>query len=32
MDDLQAKVKALHADEATARAVYDDFLAHLSAE
>jgi hypothetical protein len=32
MDDLQAKVKALHADEARAKAAYDDFLANLSAE
>ena len=32
MDDLQAKLKALHADEATAKAAYDDFLANLSAE
>ena len=32
MDDLQAKVKALHADEAKAKAAYDDFLANLSAE
>ena len=32
MDDLQAKLKALHADEAKAKAAYDDFLANLSAE
>jgi hypothetical protein len=32
MDDLQAKLKSLHADEAKAKAAYDDFLANLSAE
>jgi DNA repair exonuclease SbcCD ATPase subunit len=32
MDDLQAKLKALQADEATAKAAYDDFLANLSAD
>jgi hypothetical protein len=32
MDDLSAKLKALHSDEAKAKAAYDDFLAHLSAE
>ena len=32
MDDLQAKLKTLHADEARARAAYDDFLANLTAE
>src|SRR5262245_50284764 len=32
MDDLQSKLKALHADEAKAKAAYDDFLANLSAE
>jgi DNA repair exonuclease SbcCD ATPase subunit len=32
MDDLQAKLKALQADEAKAKAAYDDFLANLSAE
>jgi hypothetical protein len=32
MDDLQAKVKGLHADEAKAKAAYDDYLANLSAE
>jgi hypothetical protein len=31
MDDLQAKLKNLHADEAKAKAAYDDFLANLSA-
>src|SRR5262245_44051318 len=32
MDDLQSKLKALHADEAKAKAAYDAFLANLSAE
>jgi septal ring factor EnvC (AmiA/AmiB activator) len=32
MDDLQAKLIALHADETKAKAAYDDFLANLSAE
>jgi hypothetical protein len=32
MDELQAKLKALHADEARTRSAYDDFLANLSAE
>jgi hypothetical protein len=32
MDDLQAKLKSLQADEAKAKAAYDDFLANLSAE
>jgi len=32
MDDLQAKLKSLHADEAKSRAAYDDFLANLSAD
>jgi hypothetical protein len=32
MDDLQAKLKALQADEAKAKAAYDDFLANLSTE
>jgi hypothetical protein len=32
MDDLQAKLKALHADEAKAKAAYDDFLANLSTD
>jgi hypothetical protein len=32
MDDLSARLKTLHADEATAKAAYDDFLANLSAE
>ena len=32
MEDLQAKLKSLHADEAKSRAAYDDFLANLSAE
>ena len=32
MDDLSAKLKTLQADEAKARAAYDDFLANLSAE
>ncbi|HJZ94460.1 MAG TPA: DUF4139 domain-containing protein [Gemmataceae bacterium] len=32
MDDLQAKLKTLHGDEARTRAAYDDFLANLSAE
>jgi hypothetical protein len=32
MDQLQAKLKTLHADEAKTRAAYDDFLANLSAE
>ena len=32
MDDLSAKLKTLHGDEAKAKAAYDDFLANLSAE
>jgi hypothetical protein len=32
MDGLQAKLKTLHADEALARASYDNYLANLSAE
>jgi hypothetical protein len=32
MDDLSAKLKTLQADEAKAKAAYDDFLANLSAE
>jgi hypothetical protein len=32
MDELQAKLKALHADEAKSKAAYDDFLANLSTE
>jgi hypothetical protein len=32
MDDLHAKLKTLQADEAKAKATYDDFLANLSAE
>jgi hypothetical protein len=32
MDDLQAKLKKLHADEAGTRASYDNYLANLSAE
>ncbi|HVK09376.1 MAG TPA: DUF4139 domain-containing protein, partial [Gemmataceae bacterium] len=32
MDDLQAKLKTLHADEAKARGAYDTFLANLTAE
>jgi len=32
MDDLSARLKALHGDEAKAKAAYDDFLANLSAE
>ena len=32
MDDLSARLKGLHADEAKAKAAYDDFLANLSAE
>jgi hypothetical protein len=32
MDDLQAKLKTLHADEAKARAAFDTFLANLTAE
>ena len=32
MDDLSAKLKALHGDEAKAKAAYDDYLANLSAE
>jgi hypothetical protein len=32
MDDLSAKLKALHGDEAKSKAAYDDFLANLSAE
>ncbi|MBO0700055.1 MAG: DUF4139 domain-containing protein, partial [Zavarzinella sp.] len=32
MDDLQAGLKRLHADEAKTKAAYDDFLANLSAE
>jgi hypothetical protein len=32
MDDLQARLKTQQADEAKAKAAYDDFLANLSAE
>jgi hypothetical protein len=32
MDDLQAKLKTLHGDEAKTRSAYDDYLANLSAE
>ncbi len=32
MDDLQAKLKKLQADEAKTRAAYDDYLANLNAE
>jgi predicted nuclease with TOPRIM domain len=32
MDDLSARLKTLHADEARAKTSYDDFLANLSAE
>jgi hypothetical protein len=32
MDDLQAKLKTLHGDEAKTRAAHDDYLANLSAE
>jgi hypothetical protein len=32
MDDLQAKLKTLHADEAKARTNFDTFLANLTAE
>jgi hypothetical protein len=32
MDDLQAKLKKLHGDEATVRTNYDNYLANLSAE
>ncbi len=32
MDDLSAKLKAVHGDEAKAKAAYDDYLANLSAE
>jgi hypothetical protein len=32
MDDLSAKLKTLHGDEAKARSAYDTFLANLSAE
>jgi hypothetical protein len=32
MDQLQAKLKTLHADEVKTRSAYDDFLANLSAE
>jgi hypothetical protein len=32
MDDLSAKLKSLHGDEAKAKAAYDEFLASLSAE
>ena len=32
MEDLQTKLKTLHADEAMARKAYDEFLANLSAE
>jgi hypothetical protein len=32
MDELQAKLKSLHGEEAKTRAAYDDFLANLSAE
>ena len=32
MDDLQMKLKTLHADETAARNAYDDYSANLSAE
>jgi hypothetical protein len=32
MDDLSTRLKALHGDEGRAKAAYDDFLAHMSAE
>jgi hypothetical protein len=32
MEDLQAKLKTLHADEVVSRKAYDEFLANLSAE
>ena len=32
MDELHAKLKALHADEAKTRGAYDDYLANLSAD
>jgi hypothetical protein len=32
MDDLQAKLKKLHGDEAAAKKSYDDYLANLSTE
>jgi hypothetical protein len=32
MDDLQAKLKTLHGEEARTRAAYDEYLANLSAE
>jgi DNA repair exonuclease SbcCD ATPase subunit len=32
MDDLQGKLKTLQADEAKAKATYDDFLANLSTD
>jgi hypothetical protein len=32
MEELQAKLKSLQADEATTRAAYDNFLAILSVE
>src|SRR4029077_7609626 len=32
MDDLSARLKSLHGDEAKTRAAYDDYLANLSAE
>jgi hypothetical protein len=32
MDDLSAKLKTLHGEEAKAKAAYDDYLANLSAE
>jgi DNA repair exonuclease SbcCD ATPase subunit len=32
MDDLSAKLKALHGDEAKTKTAYDDFLAGLTAE
>ena len=32
MDDLQAKLKTLHGDEAKTRTAYDDYLANLTAE
>ena len=32
MEELQAKLKTLHADEVVARKAYDEFLANLSAE
>src|SRR6476659_622212 len=32
LDDLSARLKTLHGDEAKAKAAYDDYLANLSAE